>query len=90
MAKKNDAANSTNGEAQVLEFANSNLSLEMLTRRATVLLTTKNLVRIVRELTPGDQAKFLDKVDQVCQVVLIEILRSCILRRHTTLWTGKM
>ena len=73
MAKKNDAANSTNGEAQVVEFANSNLSLEMLTRRATVLLTTKNLVRIVRELTPGDQAKFLDKLDQVCQVVLIEI-----------------
>ena len=78
MAKKNDAANSTNGEAQVLEFANSNLSLEMLTRRATVLLTTKNLVRIARELTPGDQAKFLDKLDQVCQVVLIEILRPCI------------
>jgi len=50
----------------VREFANNNLILEQSRRRAAYLLNSKELPRDLRELTPEDQAKFVDKVDQVC------------------------
>lgn len=62
--------NSTFRETQILELANSNLSLETVTQRATVLFASKHLVRVVLGLAPQDQAKLVDKIDQVCQNVL--------------------
>ena len=57
---------STRGEAAILEFSDSDLSSERLRQRAPLLLNDKGLLRNVRGLTPGDQARFVDKVDQVC------------------------
>lgn len=62
--------NSTLGEAQILELANGNLSLEALKHRATVLLTSKHILRDVLGLAPEDQARFVDRIDQVGQGVL--------------------
>lgn len=72
MAKRNNAAPTsrtlTREAAQVQDFANSNAPLETLTQQTSALLTTKDLVTNVRALTGEDQAKFVDKADQVCQV----------------------
>jgi len=57
--------NSTRGETAIREFANSNLTLEQSRQRAAVLLNSKGLLRNVPGLTPEDQAKFVDKIDQV-------------------------
>jgi len=56
--------NSTRGEFAIREFANSNLTLEQSRQRAAVLLNSKGLLRNVLGLTPEDQAKFVDKIDQ--------------------------
>ncbi|KAF9644346.1 kinase-like protein [Thelephora ganbajun] len=73
MAKKGNAATashiSTRGEASTQEFANRNLTHEMLRQQATLLLNSKDLVRNVRGLTPEDQTKFVDKVDQAYSTV---------------------
>ena len=95
MSKKNNAAttsrSSTRVDAQILEFASDNLPLETLTQRAISFLTTfKDLTRNVLGLSPGDRAKFVDKVDQVCQHVFLGILGPSLLRRHSVLWTRKM
>lgn len=95
MSKKNNAAttsrSSTRADAQILEFANDSLPLETLTQKAVFFLTTfKDLTLNVLGLPPGDRAKFVDKVDQVCQYVFLEILGPSILRRHSVLWTRKM
>ena len=69
MARRNSTAttshNATRGEAQFLEFSNSSDSPEVLRQRATVFLANKDLVQNVRGLTSQDQARFVDKVDQV-------------------------
>jgi len=69
MTKKTKAVaalrNSTRGETAIREFANSNLTLEQLKPRAAVLLNNKELLRNVPGLTPEEQTKFLDRVDQV-------------------------
>jgi len=57
--------NSTRGETAIREFANSNLTPEQLKPRAAVLLNNKELLRNVPGLTPEEQTKFLDRVDQV-------------------------
>ena len=95
MSKKNNAAtpsrSSTRVDAQILEFANSNLTLEPLTQRAIFFLTTfKALPRNVLGLTPGDQDKFVDKIDQVRQHLLLGIMGPSLLQRHFVLWTRKM
>ena len=72
MSKKNNATttsrSSTRVDAQILEFASSNLPLDALAQRAIFFLTAfKDLARNILGLTPGDQEKFVDKIDQVCQ-----------------------
>ena len=62
---------STHGETPFREFANSTLTPEQSRRRATPLLNSKELLRNVRALTPEDQTKFMDKIDQVCRRWLI-------------------
>ena len=55
----------TRGETSIREFADSNLTPEQSRQRAGTLLNSKELLRNIRGLTPGDQTKFVDKVDQV-------------------------
>ncbi|KAF9647761.1 kinase-like protein [Thelephora ganbajun] len=68
MAKKDNAAIipriSTRGEAPIQEFVNSNLTPETSRQQAALLLNSKDLVRNLRGLTPEDQTKFVDKIDQ--------------------------
>ena len=96
MSKKNNTAttsrSSTSVDAQILEFANSNLPLETLTQLAIFFLTTfRNLAWNILRLSPEDQEKFVDKIDQVCQVaLLLEILSPSLLQRHSVQWTRKM
>lgn len=49
----------------IREFANSNLTPKQSRQRASTLLNDGELARNVQELTTGEQARFLDKVDQV-------------------------
>ena len=56
---------STNGEISVWEIANGNLTPEQLRQRAAPLLADKDLSRSVLSLSPEDQTKFIDRVDQV-------------------------
>jgi len=55
----------TRGETSIREFANSNLTPEQSRQRAGTLLNGKELLRNIQGLTPEDQIKFVDKVDQV-------------------------
>ena len=57
--------NSTCGEAAIREFINSDPTSEQFMHRAADCLNSKELLRNVLALTPGDQGKFVDKVDQV-------------------------
>ena len=52
-------------EAMVREFLNSNAPTERLRELARLLLTNGDILRVIRELTPEDQGRFVDKVDQV-------------------------
>jgi len=69
MSRKSNAVaaphNPTRGETSTREFANSNLTPEQSRQRAGTLLNSKELLRNIRGLTPEDQTKFVDKVDQV-------------------------
>ena len=71
MARKNNTAAPphipTGGGTQIREFLTSNFPLETLRQRTENLLSNKDLVRNIQAMTPEDQTKFLDKVDQVCQ-----------------------
>ena len=55
------------GETAIQEFTDTNLAPELLRQRASPLLNDKQLMQIVQGLTPDNQAKFLEKVDQVCR-----------------------
>jgi len=59
--------NSIRGEAAIQEFSNSNLTPERSRQQAASLLGNKRLPRNVLGLTPEDQTRFVDKVDQVCR-----------------------
>jgi hypothetical protein len=75
MARKSSAAtpnNPTRGEAILQELANSNSSPEQLMQQAAPLLNSKELLRDVQGLTPKDQTKFVDKIDQVRRLDLSE------------------
>jgi len=69
VAKRNNAAaalqSSTRGEAPFREFANNTLTPEQSRQQAALLLNSKDLLRNLRTLMPEDQAKFIDKADQV-------------------------
>ena len=58
--------NLTHGEVAIREFTNTNLTPELSRRQAALLLNCKELLRNIRGLTPEDQMKFVEKVDQVC------------------------
>ncbi|KAF9789416.1 kinase-like domain-containing protein [Thelephora terrestris] len=64
MSKKSRAATATTSHKELLELANGDLSPEALTQKAVILLTTKDLPQSILGLTPDDQEKFVDKVDQ--------------------------
>ena len=55
------------GEAAIREFANSDLELKLLMRRAGPLLSSEELLQDVQRLTPEEQTKFVDKVNEVCR-----------------------
>ena len=70
MSRNNNAAASQNLTplgAQCRALANDNLTPEDLRKQACVLLVNKNLPRDILGLPTEDQAKFVDKVDQVCR-----------------------
>jgi hypothetical protein len=71
MVRKNSAAavsrDPSQGETAIQEFANSSLSPEQLERRAAPLLNSRELLQDVQRLTPEEQTKFVNKVDQVCR-----------------------
>ena len=50
-----------------MEFANGNLEPEALKKRASALLSSRDLPRNLLGLTLRDQVAFLEKVDQVCR-----------------------
>jgi len=54
-------------ETPIQDFANSKLTPKQSKRRASTLLNDRELPRKIRELTPEEQMKFVDKVDQVCR-----------------------
>jgi len=55
---------STRWEVAIQKFTNSNLTSDQLRELTAPLLNSKNLLRNVLGLTPEDQTKFVDKVDQ--------------------------
>jgi len=57
--------NPTRGEAVVQGFASSGLTPPQLMRRAAPLLNSKKLLQSVLGLTLENQARFVDKIDQV-------------------------
>ena len=71
MARKSDIIaaphDPTREKAAIQEFANSDLTPEQLRQRAPVLLNSNELLRNIPGLTPEEQTKFLDRVDQVCR-----------------------
>ena len=92
MARKSNAAtalqSSTRRETPFREFANSTLTPEQSKQRAAPLLNDGELLRNVLALTPEDQTKFIDKVDQVCRrwlVLLSEYLPSISAKAYPTI-----
>lgn len=70
MSRKNNTATSQNLTrlgAQCRVLANGNLTPEGLRQQAGALLPNKDLPRDILGLSAEDQAKFVDKVDQVCR-----------------------
>ena len=51
--------------AQLQQFANSNFTLEELRQQAGVLLSNRDISRSALGLSPEDQTKLVDKLDQV-------------------------
>ena len=64
---RTDKVVSTPYNAAIQEFLNSNATPKRLRQRAAALLSGKELLRNVRGLTPEDQSRFVDKLDQVCR-----------------------
>jgi hypothetical protein len=61
------------------------------TQHASVLLTSKDLVRNLKVMTPEDQAKFVNKVDQVRRrLPLFQIVGPSCPQRHALLSTCKI
>ena len=52
-------------KAAIQDFLNNNLTPELSRQQAALLLTSGELLRNVRELTPGDRTKLVEKIDQV-------------------------
>ena len=97
MAKKSNAApaiqDPARGETPFREFTNANLTPEQSKQRAAPLLNNKELLQNVRALTPRDQTKFIDKVDQVCtdgRIFFLEIYPPLFPQRHFQLSICKM
>ena len=82
----------THEETPIQAFANSNLTPEQSKRQAAPFLNSKELLRDFRGLSPVDQTKFVEKVDQVCRdssLCSLEIFPSSFLQRRTRLSTRK-
>jgi len=56
------------GEPAILNFTNSELPLELLRPQAAHWIVNEQLLPEIRGLTPEEQSKFVDRVDQVCWV----------------------
>ena len=63
------ATRPTNGNTAIQQFVDDELSPETLRQRAAIVLGDRDLVRNFVGMTPEDQTKFLDKIDQVGQVL---------------------
>ena len=96
MAKESNTAatqNLAHGEAPFREFAYADLTPEQSKKQAVPLLNSKELLRSVRALPPGDQQRFIDKVDQVCtegRIFFLEIYPPLFPQRHIQLSIRKM
>ena len=67
MKTRTAARISTREESQVYVFINENLLPEQLREMAVSLLNSKELMRLVQGLPPGDQERFLMRLDRVSQ-----------------------
>lgn len=71
MSRENDATasprSSTCGEMALWDFVNNDLTPKQLKQQADLLLDSEELLQSVQGLTPEDQMRFIDRVDQVCQ-----------------------
>ncbi|KAF9643163.1 kinase-like protein [Thelephora ganbajun] len=78
MAKKSNAATTLRDltHIEIQEFALSNLTPEASRRQTAFLLNNKDLVRDVLKLTPEDQVKFIDKIDQAYSTICSQNARS--------------
>ena len=89
MTKKSNTVaasrNSTRGETAIREFANSNLTPEQSKPRAAILLNNKELLRNVPGLTPEEQARFLDRVDQVRRSCLPKSQLTTLVKAYPTI-----
>ena len=79
MAKKVAAShNLTNGGTSMREILYGGLPFETLRAQVGIVLTGKDLVSNILGLTPQEQTKFLDKVDQVGLSLPSSLLKSSI------------
>ena len=83
----------TRGKATLQEFTNTNFTPRLLTQRATQLLNSKQLLRNVLGLALENQAKFVEKVDEVGRdgpFFSLESFPPSLLQRYIRLSTRKM
>ena len=65
MARTSEDAVVPHEETAIQAFANSNLTPEQSRRQAAPFLNSKELLRDFLRLSPEDQAKFVERIDQV-------------------------
>ena len=71
-------------EAKVQELINSRLSARRVRQRAGRLLASGDLLQVVQALTPEEQGRFVDRVDQVRRLGCLSIISA-----NVPLFTGK-
>ena len=71
-------------EAKVQELINSRLSARRVRQRAGRLLASRDLLQVVQALTPEEQGRFVDRVDQVRRLGCLSIISA-----NVPLFTGK-
>ena len=85
--------NPTRGEIAIQELVNRDFKPQLLRQRAAQLLNSKQLLRNVLGLALEDQAKFVEKVDEVGRdgpFFSLESFPPSLLQRYIRLSTRKM
>ena len=60
----------TTHQGTIQQFTSSNLTPKLAKQRAVPLLNSEKLLQDVQRLSPEDRTKFVDKVDNVCLLVV--------------------